>query len=97
MNSQSVVLGAALLDNELLRGPLAQLSVLDFAGGLYQDIYRTMLQLFEDGQSFDHLVLAEALKPTRHFKNGTEHAQHTTKPLARRTLRVCKSHTPVES
>src|SRR5258708_110192 len=28
---------------------------------------------------------------------AVEHAQHTTKPLARRTLRVYKSHTPVES
>jgi hypothetical protein len=68
--SQHAVLGAAILDNALLRGPLAHLSVSDFFGRLDQDIFRTMLQLSEDGHSFDAVVLSEALKPTGHFQNG---------------------------
>src|SRR5947208_3642306 len=68
--SENAAIGAGILDNDLMRGPLAQLSVLDFCGGLNQDIFSKMLQLSEDGQSFDAILLAEALKPTRHFQNG---------------------------
>ena len=68
--SQRAVLGSALLDNSLLGSPLASLSTTEFFGSLHQDIYRTMLQLSEDGQDFDATVLAEALQPTGHFKNG---------------------------
>ena len=68
--SQRAVLGSVLLNNSLLRGPLAPLSALDFFGRLDRDIYSAMLELYEDGQSFDAIVLAEALKPTGHFNNG---------------------------
>jgi hypothetical protein len=68
--SQRAVLGAALLDNSLLGGPLVNLSTAEFSGSRYQDIYRTMLQLFDESQSFDVKVLAEAMKPTGHFENG---------------------------
>lgn len=68
--SQRAVLGSALMDNSLLRGPLISLSVPDFFGGLDQAIYSAMMQLSEDGQTFDAIVLAEALKPAGHFQNG---------------------------
>jgi hypothetical protein len=68
--SQRCVLGAILLDNGLLRGPAAHLSTLDFFGRRDQDIFSAMLELSEDGQSFDAVLLAEALKPTGHFQNG---------------------------
>jgi hypothetical protein len=68
--SQRAVLGSALLDNSLLLGPLAHLSVRDFSGSLDQDIFGAMVELSEDGQSFDSIVLALALKPTGHFENG---------------------------
>ncbi len=68
--SQRAVLGSALLDNSLLRGPLIHLSVCDFFGGLDQAIYAAMLELSEDGQGFDAIMLAEVLKKTGHFQNG---------------------------
>jgi AAA domain-containing protein/DnaB helicase-like protein len=69
--SQGCVLGSILLDNCLLRGEaLASLRVEDFSGSLDQSIFATMLELAEDGQSFDAIVLAEALKPSGHFSNG---------------------------
>src|SRR5437763_1363630 len=68
--SENAAIGAGILDNKLMRGPLAHLSVFDFSGGLNQDIFSKMLQLSADGQTFDAIVLAEALKPTRHFQNG---------------------------
>lgn len=68
--SQRAFLGAALVDNALLRGLRAPLSVPDFYGRVDQDIYSKMLELCEDGQSFDAVVLAEVLKPTGHFQNG---------------------------
>src|ERR1700730_3256346 len=68
--SQRAVLGSALIDNSLLRGPLAYLSVPDFFSGLDQAIFAKMLELAEDGQSFDPIVLAAALKPAGHFQNG---------------------------
>jgi hypothetical protein len=68
--SERAVLGSVLLDNSLLRGPLASLAVPDFFGGLYQAIYGAMLELDEDGQSFDALVLGEILKKAGRFQNG---------------------------
>jgi hypothetical protein len=68
--SERAVLGAALLDNSLIRGALAPLSVPDFYGSLDQDIFSAMLELSEDGQSFDPIVLAEALRSAGHFQNG---------------------------
>ncbi len=68
--SERAVLGSVLLDNSFLRDPLAPLSAVDFSGRLERDIYSTMLELSEDGQSFDAIVLAEALRPTGHFQNG---------------------------
>ena len=68
--SEHSVLGSAILDNSLVRGPLVALSTSDFQGRLEQDIYRCILQLDEDGQSFDPIILAQALKPTGHFENG---------------------------
>jgi hypothetical protein len=68
--SENAVLGSAILVNSLVRGPLVALSTSDFSTRVKQDIYRCMLQLDEDGQSFDPIVLAQALKPTGHFENG---------------------------
>lgn len=68
--SQRAVLGSALLDNSLLRGPLTSLAVPDFFGGLDQAIFGAMLELAEDGQGFDALVLGEVLKKGGHFQNG---------------------------
>jgi hypothetical protein len=69
-DSQRAVLGSILLDNALLRGPLLNLSVQDFFGTLEQDVYRAMLTLSEDGQSFGVAELAVSLKKAGHFRNG---------------------------
>ena len=69
--SQRCVLGSIVLDNCLLRlEALASLRVEDFSGSLDQSIFATMLELAEDAQSFDAIILAEALKPAGHFSNG---------------------------
>jgi putative DNA primase/helicase len=65
--SQRALLGSVLLNNQLLRGPLANLAVKDFFGGADQEIFRTMLRLNEDGQNFDALVVAESLKNSEYF------------------------------
>jgi hypothetical protein len=69
-DSQRAVLGSILLDNALLRGPLLNLSIQDFFGTLEQDVYRAMLTLSEDGQSFGVAELAVILKESGHFRNG---------------------------
>lgn len=67
---QRAVLGAALMDSSLLRGPLAGISVRDFVGSADQAIYAAMLQLAENGENFDHLVLAQALEGRGEVANG---------------------------
>ncbi len=69
-DSQRAVLGSVLLDNNLLRGPLCDLSVHDFSGVLDQEVYGAMLQLSEDGQTFGVVELAAILKKSGHFRNG---------------------------
>lgn len=54
---QRAVLGSALLDSSLLRGPLADLAVTDFVGSSDQTIYGAMLELEEDGEPFDGITL----------------------------------------
>jgi RecA-family ATPase len=69
-DSQRAVLGSILLDNNLLRGPLCDLSVRDFSGVLDQEVYGAMLQLSEDSQTFGVVELAAVLKKSGHFRNG---------------------------
>ena len=62
MHAERACLGAALLDNALLRGPLGVLAVDDFLLSAHREIFRSMLQADSDGLPFDILTLAESLQ-----------------------------------
>jgi len=59
---QKAVLGAVLLDDNVLRGPLIELAVTDFVGSRDQTIYRTMLQLSEEGEPFDIVAVIHRME-----------------------------------
>jgi hypothetical protein len=59
---QRAVLGAALLENSLIRGALLELSVTDFFGTRDQILYALMLELSEDGSTFDPITICEELR-----------------------------------
>ena len=61
-NAQIAAIGSALLDNSLMRGPLANLAVSDFAGNAHRTIYSQMLELSEDGAPFDPCTVAQELE-----------------------------------
>lgn len=61
-SSESPILGCALLDNSLMRGPIADLSVDDFSPGANRELYRLMLNCSWDGVPFDEYTLAEELE-----------------------------------
>jgi hypothetical protein len=60
--AQKAVLGAALIDNSLMNGPLACLSVSDFVGRADQSVYELMLELSADGENFDVGTLLQTLE-----------------------------------
>jgi hypothetical protein len=55
-------LGAALLDNSLLRGPLAELAVDDFFLAANRELFGLMLQSSEEGLPFDIIALVGTLQ-----------------------------------
>jgi AAA domain/DnaB-like helicase N terminal domain len=59
---QRAVLGSAMLDNSLMRGPLAGLSVTDFVGSSDQALYRLMLELSEENCPFDPITICDELR-----------------------------------
>jgi len=60
--AERACLGAAILDNTFLRGPLNCLSVSDFGLSANQELFALMLQSHEDGLEFDILTLVESLQ-----------------------------------
>jgi AAA domain-containing protein/DnaB helicase-like protein len=65
--AQSAILGSALLDNALMRGPLASLAVNDFVGSADRRIYALMLELSDDEVPFDPTTLAQILEERGHL------------------------------
>src|SRR2546430_12359633 len=59
--SQRSVLGSALLENKLMRGPLAELAVSDFVGSLDRNAYGIMLEFADGGQPFDAITVSQVL------------------------------------
>jgi AAA domain/DnaB-like helicase N terminal domain len=62
IESQRAVLGSALLDNALMRGPIAHLAIDDFCGSSDQTIYTLMLEFSEDSVAFELTILVEELR-----------------------------------
>ncbi|HEY8560670.1 MAG TPA: replicative DNA helicase [Pyrinomonadaceae bacterium] len=60
--SERVILGAILLDNQLISQAIEKLSVDDFYSPLHRRIYRAMTSLFERGERIDPILIGEELK-----------------------------------
>lgn len=60
-HSQRAVL-AALMDNSLMRGPIATLSLGDLVGSQDRVIYALMLELSGEDEEFDLTTIAQALE-----------------------------------
>jgi replicative DNA helicase len=60
--SERVILGAILLDNQLISQAIEKLSPEDFYSPLYRRIYRAMLSLFEQSERIDPILIGEELK-----------------------------------
>jgi len=63
--AQNTALGGALMDNSLMNGPLACLSVSDFVGSAHQSIYELMLELSAEGEIFDVGTLVQIFEERR--------------------------------
>ena len=63
--AERACLGAALLDNSVLRGPLAELAVDDFYLAANREVFALMLQSYEEGLPFNILTLVESLQKDR--------------------------------
>ena len=61
-SAQRAVLGSALLENSLMRGPLAYLCVNDFVGSAHRELYAAMLRFSEDDIPFDSSTVAQAFE-----------------------------------
>ncbi len=61
-DSERVILGAILLDNELITQAIEQLSADDFYSPNNRRIFRAMLTLFEKGDRIDPILIGEELK-----------------------------------
>lgn len=60
--SERVILGAILLDNQLITQAIEQLSPEDFYSPLHRRIYRAMTSLFERSERIDPILIGEELK-----------------------------------
>jgi replicative DNA helicase len=60
--SERVILGAILLDNQLITQAIEQLSPDDFYSPLHRRIYRAMTALFERSERIDPILIGEELK-----------------------------------
>ena len=60
--AERACLGAALLNNSLLAGPLAELAVDDFFLSANRELFAEMLQSYDVGLPFDVLTLLDALQ-----------------------------------
>jgi hypothetical protein len=81
LHCERTCLGAALLNNDLVRGSLNELQVPHFLLGDHQEIFRTMLEYVEETIPFDAEVLAAGLmKHRRQLKaaNGSNYLADLT-------------------
>lgn len=62
VESERVILGAILLDNQLITQTIEKLSPDDFYSPLHRRIYRAMLALFERSERIDPILIGEELK-----------------------------------
>lgn len=62
LDSERVVLGAILVDNELASQAIELLRVDDFYSPLNKRIFRAIISLFEQGSTIDPILIAEELK-----------------------------------
>ena len=60
--SERVILGAILLDNQLISQAIEQLSPDDFYSPLHRRIYKAMTALFERSERIDPILIGEELK-----------------------------------
>ncbi|MGO9606511.1 MAG: AAA family ATPase, partial [Candidatus Binataceae bacterium] len=60
--AERACLGAALLDNSFLRGPLADLTVDDFSLAANRELFALMLESHEEGLPFDIVTLVGSLQ-----------------------------------
>jgi len=60
--SERIILGSILLDNDLLAQAIELLDVEDFHAPLHRRIYRAMIALFESGQKIEPILVAEEIK-----------------------------------
>ncbi len=61
-DSERVILGAILLDNELITQAIEQISADDFYSPNNRRIFRAMIALFEKGDRIDPILIGEELK-----------------------------------
>jgi replicative DNA helicase len=62
VESERVILGAILLDNQLITQAIEQLSPDDFYSPLHRRIYKAMTALFERSERIDPILIGEELK-----------------------------------
>ncbi len=60
--SERVILGAILLDNQLISQAIEKLDADDFYSPLHRRIYKAMTALFERGERIDPILIGEELK-----------------------------------
>jgi len=60
--SERVILGAILLDNQLISQAIEKLDTDDFYSPLHRRIYKAMTALFERGERIDPILIGEELK-----------------------------------
>lgn len=62
IDSERIILGSILLDNDLLSQAIELLEVDDFYSPLHRRIYRAMIALFEGGERVEAILVAEEIK-----------------------------------
>jgi len=62
VESERVILGAILLDNELVTQAIEQLGIEDFYSPNHRRIFKAMISLFEHGERIDPILIGEELK-----------------------------------
>ncbi len=67
--SERVILGAILLDNELISHAVEELQPDDFYSPLHKKVYRAMCELFESGNKIDPILIGEELKKEGQLEN----------------------------
>jgi replicative DNA helicase len=62
VESERVILGAILLDNEIITQAIEQLAIEDFYSPNHRRIFKAMISLFEHGERIDPILIGEELK-----------------------------------